>query len=56
MPNTQLTGVGLAVVTSGMNLRMVIGPVLFGTFVERAGYLHGEQKQRAKEVERTIKL
>ncbi|MGQ0571414.1 MAG: hypothetical protein ACT4P5_18070, partial [Armatimonadota bacterium] len=34
----QMAGIGLAVVSLGMNLGMIIGPVLFGTLVATMGW------------------
>jgi MFS family permease len=38
MGNPQLAGIGLAIVALGQNLGMVIGPILFGRFVESMGW------------------
>jgi MFS family permease len=38
MGNPQLVGIGLAVVSVGQNLGMVIGPILFGRLVESLGW------------------
>lgn len=38
MGNPQMAGIGLAVVSIGMNLGIVIGPVLFGMLVEMVGW------------------
>jgi predicted MFS family arabinose efflux permease len=38
MGNPQLAGIGLAVVSVGQNLGMVIGPILFGRLVESLGW------------------
>jgi nitrate/nitrite transporter NarK len=38
MGHPRLAGVGLAVVSLGQNLGMVIGPILFGSFVETMGW------------------
>lgn len=38
MGNPKLTGIGLAVVSMGQNLGMVIGPILFGRWVESMGW------------------
>jgi nitrate/nitrite transporter NarK len=38
MGNPRMAGIGLAVVSLGQNLGMVIGPVLFGLFVESMGW------------------
>jgi MFS family permease len=39
MERPQMTGFGMAVLAVGQNLGMVIGPVMFGAIVERAGWL-----------------
>jgi predicted MFS family arabinose efflux permease len=38
MGNPRLAGIGLAVVSLGMNLGIMIGPILFGMFVETMGW------------------
>jgi predicted MFS family arabinose efflux permease len=38
MGSPRLAGIGLGVVSIGMNLGMVIGPVLFGMLVETTGW------------------